>query len=323
MSLKNAVECVKRNNSFLVTAHTNLEGDALGSELAFCRLVKLLGKEAAVVNDDLVPYGYEFMPGAGGIKRYALGMKGRKFDCFAALDCSDLKRCGNVAKLISADTEILNIDHHIDNDRFGDVNWVDGRASSCSELVYKLYKRLRVPFDKETATLLYVGIMTDTGSFRYTNTTWFTHAMVAELVRYGIDVARIYRNVNENIPLSDMKVLGSVLPSLQCDASGRIAWFKIKRTLVGHKRMSFDLSEHLLSFARSIKGVEVALLFKESLKTRNETRVNFRSQGGVDVNRIAASFGGGGHKTASGATIRGGIDAVARKVLRKVSGSLK
>jgi phosphoesterase RecJ-like protein len=167
-----------------------------------------------------------------------------------------------------------------------------------------------------------VGILTDTGSFRYTNTTWFTHAMVAELLRYGIDVARVYKSVNENIPFSDMKLLSSILPRLQRDASGRIAWFQIKRTLLEHRRVYFDLSEHLLGFARSIKGVEVALLFKENLKVNNEIRVNFRSQG-VDVNRIAAFFGGGGHKTASGATIHGELDTVTRNVLRNVREALK
>jgi len=323
MSLKKVIACVKRNKSFLITAHTNLEGDALGSELAFYRLVKRLGKEAVVINDDSVPYGYEFMPDAQGIKKFRPNMRNMEFECFTVLDCSNMKRCGNVSKLISADKTILNIDHHIDNGRFGDVNWVDSRASSCSELIYKLYKQLRVPLDKDTATLLYVGILTDTGSFRYTNTTWFTHAMVSELLRYGIDVARVYKSVNENIPFSDMQLLSSILPRLQRDASGRIAWFKIKRTLLKHNRIYFDLSEHLLGFARSVKGVEVALLFKENLKVNNEIRVNFRSQGGVDVNRIAAFFGGGGHKTASGATIRGSIDTVTRKVLHKIREAMK
>ena len=323
MSLKKVIACVKRNKSFLITSHTNLEGDALGSELAFYRLVKRLGKEAVVINDDSVPYGYEFMPDVRRIKKYRPADRNIKFDCFAILDCSDMKRCGNVSKLISADKTVLNIDHHIDNDRSGHVNWVDGRASSCSELIYKLYKQLRVPFDKETATLLYVGILTDTGSFRYTNTTWFTHAMVAELLRYGIDVARIYKNVNGNIPFTDMKLLSSILPQMRRDASGRIAWFKIKRSLLEHKRIYIDLSEQLLSFARAVKGVEVALLFKESLKVRDEIRVNFRSQGAADVNRVAAFFGGGGHKTASGATIHGNIDTVTRKVLRKIHEALK
>lgn len=323
MSLKKVIACVKRNKSFLVTAHTRLEGDALGSELAFSRLVKRLGKEAVVVNDDSVPYGYEFMPDVQSIKKFSPNMRNVKFDCFTALDCSDMKRCGNVSKLISAEKTILNIDHHIDNDRFGHVNWVDSRVSSCSELIYKLYKRLRVPLDKDTATLLYVGILTDTGSFRYTNTTWFTHAIAAELLRYGIDVARVYRSVNENIPFSDMKLLSSILPHLQRDASGRIAWFKIKRTYLENRRIYCDLSEQLLSFARSVKGVEIALLFKENLKTNNEIRVNFRSRGGADVNKIAAFFGGGGHKTASGATILGELDTVTRNVLRKVREALK
>jgi phosphoesterase RecJ-like protein len=318
MSLKKTIACIKRNKRFLITAHTNLEGDALGSELAFFKLIRKLGKQAVVVNEDGLPYGYGFMPQAGSIKKFNKKLWGLKFDCFVTLDCSDLNRCGDVARLAPLAKTTLNIDHHPSNTNFGDINWVDPKASSCAELIYRIYKRLRIPFDRETALLLYAGILTDTGSFRYTNTTWSTHEIAAELIRYGIDVSGIYQSVFENIPFSDVKLLFEILPRIRRDASGRIAWFLIENKIFKHRRVYFDLSERLLGFARSIKDVEVAVIFKENLKVKDEVRINLRSQGEVDVNRIASFFGGGGHRTASGATIKGKLETVSRKVLAKI-----
>ncbi|MDD5155160.1 MAG: bifunctional oligoribonuclease/PAP phosphatase NrnA [Candidatus Omnitrophica bacterium] len=323
MGLKKATACIRRNKRFLITAHTNLEGDALGSELGFYHLVRSMGKEAVIINEDSLPYGYEFMPQASVIKKFNKRLWGMKFDCFVILDCSDLKRCGDVARLASGAKTTLNIDHHISNEKFADINWVDPKASSCSELIYRLYKALDVPFDRDTATALYTGILADTGSFRYTNTTWVTHKIASELLKYGPDVSAIYRNVFENSLFSDLKLLAGILPTIKRDASGRIAWFEIENRMLKHRQLHLDLSERLLSFARSIKDIKVAVIFKENLKAKGEIRINFRSQGEVDVNRIASFFGGGGHKTASGATVKGKLKTVARKVLARIKEELK
>jgi phosphoesterase RecJ-like protein len=168
-----------------------------------------------------------------------------------------------------------------------------------------------------------VGILTDTGSFHYANTTSFTHQAVSELLKFDLNVPQIYKSVYENMPLSGARLLSRILPSLRIEGGGRIAWFKIKRSALRHKKLYFDLGEHILSFARGIKGVEVVAVFRENLGVKNEVRVNFRSQGQVDVNNIASSFGGGGHRTASGATIKGDIDSVSRKVLAKIKDSFK
>lgn len=337
MSLKRVVGLIKKHRNFLITVHTNPEGDALGSELAFYMMLKKLGKNAIIVNEDDVPYGYDFLPGQNIIKKFnrrfffeSESVNSRKkdlrninFDCFAVLDCSDLARTGEIHRLNSKSRPIINIDHHISNDRFGDANWVDPNASSTSEMIYVLYKRLKVPFDKDVALLLYVGILTDTGSFRYTNTTKHTHKAVSELLKYNLDVTGTYKHIYENIPFEDIKLLIRILPNIKREVGGKIIWFQIKQDMLKNKKLSFDLSEELLSFARAIKDVEVAVLFKENLGLKDEIRVNFRSQGRVDVNKIANFFGGGGHRTASGATVRGRIDQVRKKVLAKIKENLK
>lgn len=324
MSLKKAVDCIKRNKKFLITSHTNLEGDALGSELAFYNLVKKLGKSAVVINEDNLPYGYDFIPQKDKLIKYKDSLKGIKFDCFVVLDASDLTRTGEVYRLnLKAPKTVLNIDHHISNRWFGDINWVESTAASCSEMIYKLYKALRVPFDKDTALLLYTGIVTDTGSFRYSNTTSTTHKAVSELLKFKLNIPQIYKSVYENIPFEDMQLLSRILPAMKPEAGGRIIWFQIKQEMLRNKKLCFDLSEQILTFGRAIKGAEVVALFKENLGAKNEIRINLRSQGKVDVNKIAQLFGGGGHKTASGATVKGStIDQVRRRVLAKIKENL-
>jgi bifunctional oligoribonuclease and PAP phosphatase NrnA len=315
MSLDTAISFIRSHRNFLVTVHSNIDGDALGSELAFARLLKKMGKSCLPVNDDKIPYGYEFLPGLKAIRRYRKGMKLPPIDAMAVLDCSDMKRTGQTWNCNRGEP-ILNIDHHVSNSRFGRVNWVDPRACCACELVYELYKRLKVPIDRESAMLLYVGILTDTGSFRFSNTSPRTHLMTAQLLKTGISASDIYKKIYSSVPYEDMKLLSRILPTMQTDAEGRVVWFQLPRKLLaGRGGLSFDLSESILNFARSVKGVEVAILFKENLDGGKEVRVNFRSQGHIDVNRIAGSFGGGGHKTAAGMTVRG-------KSLQQVTGSV-
>ncbi|MFH1414046.1 MAG: bifunctional oligoribonuclease/PAP phosphatase NrnA [Candidatus Omnitrophota bacterium] len=319
MSLKKTISCIRKNKRFLITAHMGLEGDALGAELAFYNLLKKLGKQAIIVNQDALPYSYDFLPGINVIKQYRKKfVQDIKFDCFAVLDCADLNRSGRVEKLNTDNKPILNIDHHISNRRFGQINWIEPNVSSCSEMIYNLYKKMRVPLDKESAICLYVGILTDTGSFHYSNTSSSTHQAAAELLSCGVDAPSIYRKVYESIPFQDLRSLSMILPTIRCEAGGRIAWFQLKQDILKNKKPFFDLSERLLSFGRSIKDIEVVALFRSNFGARNAVRVNLRSQGKIDVNKIAARFGGGGHKTASGITIKGEIEEVSKKVLVEI-----
>jgi phosphoesterase RecJ-like protein len=323
MSLNEICRSIKKHNNFLITAHTSPEGDALGSQLGFYNLIKKLGKQAMIISDDRLPYGYDFLPGSKYIRHLGKKFKYIKFDCLVVLDCADLKRTGRVYKLNLDHKPVLNIDHHISNQIFGDVNWVDAQASSCSEMIYKLHKRLHLSMDKDTALVLYTGIMTDTGSFRYSNTSSSTFKAVAELLEFGVNVAQVYRHTYENIPAQEVKLLLKFLSKIKFFGQGRIATFGIDSELPRAKIPGIDLADHLLSFGRAIKGVEVVVLFKNNLGLKSQVRVNLRSQGRVDVNKIAAFFGGGGHKAAAGCTIPGGFSVVRRKVITKICQGLK
>lgn len=323
MGLNEICKSIKKYNNFLIAVHTNPEGDALGSQLGFYNLIKKLGKQATMVRDDQLPYGYDFLPGNQRIRRLGRELKYIKFDCLVVLDCADLKRTGRIYKLNHDNKPVLNIDHHVSNQIFGDVNWVNPQVSSCSEMIYRLYKQLRLPLDKKTALVLYAGIMTDTGSFRYSNTSSSTFKAVAELLEFGVDVAQVYRHTYENIPPPEVKLLLKFLSKIKFFGQGKIATFEIDSKLLKGKKPGIDLADQILSFGRAIKGVEVVVLFKNALGLKSQVRVNLRSQGRVDVNKIAAFFGGGGHKTAAGCTITGGSSIVRRKVIAKICQGLK
>ncbi|PIQ88098.1 MAG: hypothetical protein COV73_00625 [Candidatus Omnitrophica bacterium CG11_big_fil_rev_8_21_14_0_20_43_6] len=323
MSLNEICRSIKKYNSFLITAHISPEGDALGAVLGFYNLVRKLGKQGTIIIDDQLPGDYDFLPGFKQIKRLGEKLSRLKFDCLVALDCADLKRTGRVYKLNLANQPVLNIDHHISNQNFGDLNWVNPQVSSCSEMIYGLFKKLRLPIDKNTALVLYTGMMTDTGSFHYSNTSSSTFAAAAELVKSGINVAQAYRHAYENIPPQEVKLLLKILSKIKFFAQGRIAAFVIDPRLPAVKNPALDLADQVLNFGRSIKGVEVVVLFKNNLGEKLQVRIHLRSQGKIDVNKIARFFGGGGHKTAAGCTVPGKIQDVQRKVISKICSQFK
>lgn len=321
-SLKSVIAAIKKHKHFLLTTHTSPEGDALGSELAFFRLLKKMGKKATVINQDPLPKEYSFLPYIEHIKHYG-NVRQPIFDCMVVLDCSDLNRTGKVFRINNCGRPVINIDHHISNDRFGGPRWVEPLLSSTSEMVYILYKELRIPLDRDAAILLYTGIMTDTGSFRYSNTSAFTHKVIGELMSFNIDIRMVYKQVYENISFSDARLLNNILSGVRLAGEGRVAWVEVPASIFKDRKVALDLSEHILSFMRAIKGVQVVALFKENLGDKGEVRFNLRSNGGVDVNKIASYFGGGGHRSASGCTLVGRLADIRRRVLSRIATDLK
>lgn len=318
MSLKKVLNVLKRNRSFLISAHVNLEGDALGSELALARLLKKQGKKVYVVNQDKAPLIYDFMPDIKTIQKP--GSLKLDFDVALILDCTNLERIGSVQKLIYKGTPVVNIDHHISNDKFGEVKWVNPNASSASEMVYEIYKQGGFKIDKEAALLLYTGIMVDTGSFRYSNTNTYTHSVIADLLKYQLSVEKIHNQVYSCLPLNEVKSLTRLLTGFKIDKSKKIIWLTLRRGVIYEEKMKTDVTEYVFNFLRSIAGIEVAMIFREMGK--NKVRVNFRSNGKMNVSRLAGKFGGGGHLSASGCTILADLKTAQKLVLSSARKSL-
>lgn len=322
MSQRKVAAAIKKHKSFLITTHTSPEGDALGSELGLYFLLKKMNKQAFIVNQDPLPQELSFLPGADCIKLYK-EIKNISFDCMVALDCSHLSRAGEVYKLNRERRPVINIDHHISNNNFGDYNWVEPHFSSASEMVYLLYKEIGVAFDRKSALSLYVGIMTDTGSFRYSNTSELTHRAAAEFMRLGLNINKVYRDIYENVSFSDMQLLIKILSGVVRAKNGKVVYVLAPARLLKHRKVSFDLSEHILGFMRAIKDAQIVVLFKENIGVKNEIRFNLRSNGSFDVNKIAQYFGGGGHKSAAGCTIKGRLADIRSQVISRIIKSLK
>lgn len=303
--IRKILQVIRENKKFFISAHVNLEGDALGSVMAMYLLLKKLKKQPFAFNHDPTPAAYSFLPFVKVIKNE---LKPGNFDAALVLDCSDSFRAGKVKDHLGRARYIVNIDHHISNTYFGDINWVDPAASSACEMVYKICRAFDV-MDKSIATCLYTGILTDTGNFTYGNTSDTVHRIISELVKYDISPNRIYDSLHSFCNVKDIRFIGSILSSLKVDSQGNIAWAVIKHW----PDKGYDITEVIFSAMRYLHDVDVFVLFKKL--GRDKVRVNFRSRYKVDVNRVARFFGGGGHKRASGATVDGSLSAVEKQVI--------
>lgn len=315
MAIPKILRTIKTGKRFLITTHVNPDYDAVCSELAMAFYLRSLGKKVLIVNDEAVPERFSFLPGIRRVQGYRKKMS---LNCDAAvvLDCGEFKRTGRVLSLIPKDAVVFNIDHHITNDFFGHFNLVDPGASSTTEILYTLFKRGRHPFTRDLALNLYMGMMTDTGSFRYENTSRRTHEAAGDLMRFGFSVPRLYTEVYETMRPDDFQRLIQLLNRAQLLCRGRLACLCLSRKTVSRFSRGLDLRDALFYFLRSIRGVEVFVLFTE-LDPR-KTRVNLRSRAGADVARLAQHFGGGGHPRASGCTIPKGIAEARQDLLRHI-----
>ncbi|MFA5142734.1 MAG: bifunctional oligoribonuclease/PAP phosphatase NrnA [Candidatus Omnitrophota bacterium] len=317
--MKQVIEAINRYDKFLITAHVNLEGDSLGSQLGMKALLDSLGKKSIIVDNDPVPDHYKFLPKADEVSS-DLALT-RDFDAAVILDCPTMKRIGKVRDLITKDKFIINVDHHISNEKFGGVNWVDPNASSAGEMVYKIYKEMGIKLTKETALVLYIAILTDTGSFNYDNTSSVTHEIAGELLGYGIDPARVSESVYERRSVADIKLLSRVLSTIRVNKTGDVAYLEITKKMLKETGADLVKSEGFVNYARSIDKARVAVIFKED--AGDKVNVSFRSKGDVDVNKIASFFNGGGHVKASGCIVEGSLPDVEKKVLDRIEEALR
>ena len=312
---KSLIGAIRRNRSFVIISHVNPEGDAIGCQIALRGLLLSLGKDVRILNSDKVPRCCQFISGWKSISK---SLKSFSYQAVFILDCSDFSRVGKVKEKINKNSLIVNIDHHESNTNFGNINWVDPKASSACEMIYRLYKKLSVDIDKKSALALYAGLMSDTGCFRYPNTKAQTLAIASKLLKYKFPVYDIYRYIFGYVSFSDVQLAAEALSALKYNKAKGISWIRLERKLLRRKTAEFDMGDLLLSLMRLIEGVEVAVLFKEVLDRRDVVRINFRSNGKVNVSKVASIFGGGGHRTASGCTSKGNIKGVERKVLKEL-----
>lgn len=314
--MKTILKRLKQYERFLIATHVNPDPDAVCSELAMSEFLRKLGKKVVIVHEEPLAERLKIFPGVKEI----VSMEGRESlvcDAIVVLDCGDRQRVGRVERLFDSGIPVINIDHHITNTGFGDVNLVKPQASSTAEILYELFKAARFRLTQTMAVNLYAGLMTDTGCFRYDNTTSKTHAIAAELMKFDIRASWIYQQIYETIPLQDLKMFSQVVSSFQVCYDGQIVVVELNRQTVKNFSDSFDLRDAIFKYLRPIQGVKVMVIFTEM--SAKETRVNFRSSGFLNVAQLAHYFDGGGHKNASGCQISAALKPARKLVLDEVA----
>lgn len=302
---------IETSRCIAVVGHVMPDGDTLGSCLALGRALKSAGKKVNLFCQDSPPISFSYLNGVDWFQKP--DGSSYSFDLVIALDCSDIERMGSCRMILGPNSKIINIDHHISNTLYGDINWVDPTASSTGELVYSLIKSLIQTLDIDMAEALYTAITTDTGSFCFSNTTSMTHRVTAEILECGIDVDRISALLFKSRTLAKTILLGAALNTLRMYFKNSVAVISITREMI-HKSGAEDQdTEGIIDFAKEIDGVKLGILFKE---TENGcTKIGFRSKESIDVSVLAAKFGGGGHKRAAGCVINESIEKAENKVL--------
>lgn len=310
------VEIFKSRNSFLIGSHVNPDGDSLGSELALASLLKRMGKKVAVLNPDSLPSIYGFLPYKEWISS---SCEKNSWEVGIVVDCSEYERLKEVQNFFSSLPLIINIDHHISNKKFGDLNFLDSSASSAGEMIYQIFRTLAERPIKEEALLLYVAIVTDTNCFKF-GTTAHTHRIVSELLTFGLNPRKIQEKIYD-ISFSAVKLLEMIFSTLQISKSRKIVWGELTREMLDKIKNNVGESADIaqtdvfINHITAIKDTEVTVLFKE---LDGKIKISLRSKSFVDVNKIAKVFGGGGHLRASGCLIRGALKEVEERVIEEI-----
>ncbi|HEV8675588.1 MAG TPA: bifunctional oligoribonuclease/PAP phosphatase NrnA [Methylomirabilota bacterium] len=306
-------DLMRAGRRFLLLAHLYPDGDVLGSQLGLGLTLRDAGRAVTFACSHPVPEPFAFLPGAGEVQQWKEGRRG-DHDVIVTLDCPDPSRVGGLLDgARQPGTRVLNIDHHGDNRRYGDVNWIQPAAAATGEMVYALLGELGLPLTPAVAVNLYTAIVTDTGSFRYSNTSPATFRIAARLVEAGADPAEVALRLYETRHLAGLHLLGRILQQVETSADGSIAWVVIDRSQTD----SPDLleAEDFITYPRSLRTAKVAVLFRE---LAGEVKVSLRSKGEVNVARIAARFGGGGHPNAAGLVVKGELTPAKEAVLAAV-----
>ncbi len=301
------VTAVRGGHRFLLTSHVNPDGDAIGSAIGLARVLHQLGKGATIWNRDATPRIYQALPGSDRIHvgEGAPNSFPELFDAAIVLECPSPERTGLAEAL--GQVKVINIDHHLGNEHYGAINWVETASPAVGEMVFRLAQALNVEIDRDTANALYLTLVTDTGGFRFSNTTPETFEAAAELLRAGASPETVAAWLYESQPVSVLRLVGEVVRSLELHADGRIATVWLTQEMVERSGASPGDSEGLIDYPRSIAGVRSVALFRELVDGR--FKVSLRSRGAINVEKIARSNGGGGHHNAAGFT---GAEGVSR-----------
>ena len=313
------LKLIKASRNVLMVSHKDADGDTLGSALATCDVVAAMGKSVAMRVPPPVPQLYSFLPGFELINQE----EGSPPDLVLVMDSSNLDRLSDTLGELPDDTRLVNIDHHVSNTMFGQVNLVVAGASSTAEVTFDLFKEWGVEITPAAATNLYCGIFTDTGGYRHENTTYRALSIGAELVSLGADPAGIAMRVYKNRKISTIKLQALVMATVGFDSDDRLVYGYVTQAMLEKTGAQLDEADGMIDQLNSVDGLELALFFKEMAP--GVTKASIRSRGQANANALASQFGGGGHERAAGVEVdmplEQAMEAILAQARRMISDS--
>ena len=309
-SWEKALEIINKNKKFLIVSHKNPDGDSLGSEIALALALKKTGKEVYILNADPPPHRYSNFPKASLIQTEK---KNFNEDVTLFVDCAEVERVGKILDDIDFSKPTVNIDHHIGNSEFGTVNVLKPDYSSTAEIIYKMLKN-EIDIDKEIATYLYIGILTDTGAFRYPNTTSHSLRVASELVAYGVIASQVSEFIWFTDPEARIKLLGEVLRAMSL--YNKISIMTVTKKMLKEHGAKEEDTEEFIDYGLAIDGIVTAAIIKE--RKDGTLKISLRSKNNVPVQELATKYGGGGHRTASGFTVKRDMDSFKNELKKEL-----
>ena len=306
--LSQVVELIEAKRKFAITSHRRPDGDSLGSSLGLYWLLRALDKDVEVIMRDPVPHAYQQLPGAKLVR--VTPSVDDSYHADFVIECSDVTRPG----LEELEKQfVVNIDHHSTTALFGKINWIDSTASAVGEMIYNLCKATGVRVTKEIAECVYTALITDTGSFHFSNTTERTFKVASELLRTGVKPAKAAEAVFASYPWSRIQLMGAVLSTARRDSSGRVALLRHSLEMQQSAHASDEDADGFVNYPLTVGEVEAVAMLRES--EPGVYRTSLRSKGEVNVAKVAEKFGGGGHRNAAGCTLRGTWEEAEEKII--------
>ncbi len=302
---------LKNNERFLLATHVNPDGDAIGSLGALALVLEGMGKQVVAYCQDEVPEFLRFLPYADRIVREISGLD--RFEVAVVLDCGAFDRIGSAVEVLQLVGKIIHIDHHSSSGDFGQLNLVRPECSSTAEILYEIFQAIPVSLTPEVAENIYTAILTDTGSFRFANTTARTLAIAAEMVSLGVAPEKVAGEIYDSMSPERIELLARSLNTLTLRSNGRVAAMHVSRRMLEETGTSFIDTDGFVNYPRAISSAEIAIFFREM--DADEVNVSLRSRAGLDVAEFARVHGGGGHHNAAAFRLGGSLSEVVEKVL--------
>ena len=318
MVLDSILSVLNNSNKIAIFPHVSADGDAIGSSLALALTLEKLNKSVVVLFEEEIPAIYSFLPGNHLAMVYTTD--NTCFDATVALDTGDSGRLGTRRTVFENARNTVNIDHHNTNSEFAFHNFVNTSSSAVGEIIYQMIKMMKQELDTDIATCLYVAITTDTGGFRFSNTTSLTHLIISDLISNGINVAEVSQKVFDSTSYEKVKLMGVAINSLELVEQGKVAFIVVTNDEIKKTGAEEEDCDGIINIGRNIRGVKVAAMLRQW--NNGEIKVNLRSNNNVDVSAIATLYHGGGHKKAAGYITKDNLSEAKKKLLNDIKEAL-